>query len=52
MVSRAINMFAILGLIKKINPNEVPEHLFRIAKELRGGDRVEFKYITFTHYQK
>lgn len=46
MVSRAINMFAILGFINKINPDEVPEHLFTIAKELRG-DRLEFKYITF-----
>jgi len=46
MVSRAINMFAILGFINKINPDEVPEHLFKIAKELRG-DRLEFKYITF-----
>ena len=45
MVSRAINMFAILGFINKINPDEVQSIYLKLQKNL--GDRLEFKYITF-----
>lgn len=46
IISKAINMFAVLGLIDKVNIEEVPTHLFQIAQEIRG-DRVERMYVNF-----
>lgn len=44
--SRAINMFAVLGLIKKIREEDIPSSLIRIAQAIRGG-RNEFKLVNF-----
>lgn len=44
--SRAINMFAVLGLIKKIREEDIPSSLMSVAKAIRGR-RNEFKLVNF-----
>ncbi|WP_031537555.1 hypothetical protein [Bacillus sp. MB2021] len=44
--SRAVNMFAVLGLIKKIREEDVPNSLMSVAQAIRGR-RNEFKLVNF-----
>ncbi|MTT31469.1 hypothetical protein GMB86_05475 [Terrilactibacillus sp. BCM23-1] len=44
--SRAVNMFAVLGLIKKIREENVPSSLLGVAQAIRGK-RNEFKLVNF-----
>lgn len=44
--SRAVNMFAVLGLIKKIWEENVPSRLLGVAQAIRGS-RNEFKLVNF-----
>jgi|GEM_PF-2272519 len=44
--SRAINMFTVLGLIKKVRDEDAPNSLMSVAQAIRGG-RNEFRLVNF-----
>ena len=44
--SRTVNMFAVLGLIKKIREEDIPSSLMGVAQAIRGK-RNEFKLVNF-----
>ncbi|MFB6468669.1 hypothetical protein ACE38V_18050 [Cytobacillus sp. Hz8] len=44
--SRAINMFTVLGLIKKLKDEDAPNSLMSVAQAIRGG-RNEFRLVNF-----
>lgn len=44
--SRAVNMFTVLGLIKKVRDKDAPNSLMSIAQAIRGG-RNEFRLVNF-----
>ncbi|MBO1513537.1 hypothetical protein [Metabacillus bambusae] len=44
--SRAVNMFAVLGLIQKVKEEEIPNSLMSVAQAIRGR-RNEFKLVNF-----
>lgn len=44
--SRAVNMFAVLGLIKKIREEDIPSSLMGVAQAIRGK-RNEFRLVNF-----
>lgn len=44
--SRAVNMFVILGFIRKIREENIPSGLMGVAQAIRGG-RNEFKLVNF-----
>ncbi|MGQ4666676.1 hypothetical protein ACUIJN_12735 [Metabacillus halosaccharovorans] len=44
--SRAVNMFTVLGLIKKVRDEDAPNSLMSIAQAIRGG-RNEFRLVNF-----
>lgn len=44
--SRAVNMFAVLGLIQKVREEDIPNSLMSVAQAIRGR-RNEFKLVNF-----